>query len=75
LHPYLLGLEATADSGRMFYDFGNKKRRWRCTLLVESPVRSARFRRLCVPYARIALNMRTRLAHNPLVSVRTLKGG
>jgi hypothetical protein len=59
----------------MFYDFGNKKRRWRCTLLLESPVRSARLRMLCMPYARIALNMITLLAHTPMVAVRTLQGG
>src|SRR5262249_39220751 len=49
--------------------------RCRCTLLLESPVRSARLRMLCWPYARIALKMTILLAHNPMVSVRALKGG
>src|SRR5262249_53341038 len=49
--------------------------RCRCTLLLESPVRSAKLRMLCWPYARIALNMTILLAHNPMVSVRALKGG
>src|SRR5262249_52401173 len=30
---------------------------------------------LCWPYARIALQMTILLAHNPMVSVRALKGG
>src|SRR5262249_33465760 len=30
---------------------------------------------LCWPYARIALKMTILLAHNPMVSVRALKGG
>jgi hypothetical protein len=40
--------------------------RWRGTLRVERPVRSARHRTLWVPCARIALNMTPLLAHNPL---------
>src|SRR6516165_2794733 len=61
-------------------DSGERSRRsmawrWRCTLLLESPVRSARLRMLCLPYARIALKMPILLAHNPMVSVRALKGG
>jgi hypothetical protein len=46
--------------------------RWRCTLLVESPVRAARLRRLGVPCARIAVIMTILLAHNPIVSVGPL---
>src|SRR5262249_21182878 len=46
-----------------------------CTLLLESPVRSAKLRMLCWPYSRIALKMTILLAHNPMVSVRALKGG
>jgi hypothetical protein len=34
-----------------------------------------RCRTLCCPYSRIALKMRTLLDHNPMVSVRALKGG
>src|SRR5262245_22723678 len=49
--------------------------RWRGTLLLESPVRSARLRILCLPCSRIALKMTTLLAHNPMASVRALKGG
>src|SRR5262245_26710608 len=49
--------------------------RCRCTLLLESPVRSARLRMLCLPYSRIELKMTILLAHNPMVSVRALKGG
>src|SRR5215813_6665953 len=49
--------------------------RCRCTLLLESPGRSARLRMLCWPYSRIALKMTILLAHNPMVSVRALKGG
>jgi hypothetical protein len=30
---------------------------------------------LCSPYARIALKITILLAHNPMVSVRALKGG
>ena len=40
-----------------------------------SPVRSARLRMLCLPYARIEWKMTILLAHNPMVSVRALKGG
>ena len=39
------------------------------------PVRSARLRMLCLPCSRIALKMSMLLAHNPIVSVRALKGG
>src|SRR5215475_6807649 len=49
--------------------------RCRCTLLLESPVRSARLRMLCLPYSRIELKMTILLAHNPMVSVRALQGG
>src|SRR5215468_9426841 len=49
--------------------------RCRCTLLLESPVRSAKLRMLCWPYSRIALKMTILLAHNPMGSVRALKGG
>src|SRR5262249_24297771 len=49
--------------------------RCRCTLLLDSPVRSAKLRMLCWPYSRIALKMTILLAHNPMGSVRALKGG
>src|SRR6516162_6389714 len=49
--------------------------RWRCTLLLDSPVQSAKLRMLCLPCSRIALKMTILLAHNPMVSVRALKGG